>query len=62
MVAGGDFVARPKKPEGEQHVRLSTSLPPDLFDRLCKFCQKEDVSIAWVARRAITEWLEKHGG
>lgn len=55
-------MARPKKPDNEQHVRLSTSLPPDLFDRLCKFCQKEDVSIAWVARRAIQEWLEKHGG
>lgn len=59
---GGEDMARPKKPQGEKHEKVSISFDPDQLALLEKYCQKEERSMAWVVRKALAEWLPKHMG
>ena len=40
--------------------RLTVSLTGPDYDRLNALADKEDVSVSWVIRRAINEYLAKH--
>lgn len=51
----------PKKPDSEKAIRINTSLPPDLYKRVEKFCNQEERSYAWIVQKALTEYLEKRG-
>ena len=45
----------------EKVVKFSCSLPPDVYDRLEKYCQDEERSKAWALSKAIIPWLEERG-
>jgi len=47
--------ARKKKP-----ARISVSLPDDEYVEMSSLSDKHDVSVAWLARQAIAEFLERH--
>lgn len=59
--SGGDSKMPPKKPDSEKAIRINTSLPPDLYKRVEKFCNEEERSYAWIVQKALTEYLEKRG-
>ncbi|GAB2209093.1 hypothetical protein ROS1_59110 [Roseibium sp. ROS1] len=40
--------------------RLSVSLTGSDYDALAALADKDDVSVSWVVRRAIDEYLENH--
>jgi predicted transcriptional regulator len=45
-----------KKPS--QTVRLSVTLPQNLHDNLESLAEKQDVSLAWVMRKAAEQYVE----
>lgn len=45
----------------EHFVKFSCTLPPDIYERLDKFCQDEERSKAWALTKAIIPWLEERG-
>jgi predicted transcriptional regulator len=51
----------PKKPESEKAIRINTSLDPELYERVSRFCNQEERSYAWVVKKALIEYLEKRG-
>lgn len=51
----------PKKPDSEKAIRINTSLPPELYKRVAKFCSEEDRSYAWIVQKALIEYLDKRG-
>jgi predicted transcriptional regulator len=38
---------------------IATKLPKDLGDRLRQLAKQEELSVSWLARRAIREYLER---
>ena len=42
-------------------VPFSTSLPPELYDRLEKYCADEERAKAWVITKAVDLWLTGKG-
>lgn len=54
-------MAYPKKAEEDKAVKQNFSLPPQLLERLIKFCQKDERSMSWVVQKALDEWLGKKG-
>lgn len=54
-------MAFPKKAPEERHVKQTISLPPQLLDRLIKFCQSEERTMSWVIQKALDEWLKNRG-
>lgn len=42
-------------------VKFSMSLPPDLYERLQRYCDDEERDKAWVVRKAIEPWLTEKG-
>ncbi|WP_081455404.1 ribbon-helix-helix protein, CopG family [Roseibium aggregatum] len=42
-----------------QHSRLTVSLDEDAYKQVCDIATRNDVSAAWVIRRAVKEFLEK---
>ena len=58
--SGGDAMP-PKKPDSEKAIRINTSLPPELYKRVAKFCSEEDRSYAWIVQKALIEYLDKRG-
>ena len=40
--------------------RLTVSLTNDYYDTLNALAEKDEVSLSWVVRRAIDEYLRKH--
>jgi hypothetical protein len=49
------IAARKKKP-----ARISVSLPDAEYVEISALSDKHDVSVAWLARQAIAEFLERH--
>jgi len=41
--------------------RLTVSLTDSDYDALSVLAEKDDVSVSWVVRRAIVEYLDNHG-
>ena len=42
-------------------VKFSTSLPPDLYERLEKFCEDDERDKAWAIKKALEQWLTGKG-
>lgn len=42
-------------------VGFSTSLPPDVYARLEKYCEDEERAKAWVISKAVDLWLTGKG-
>ena len=42
-------------------IKFSTSLPPDIYDRLEKFCEVDERDKAWVIKHAVDDWLKGRG-
>lgn len=53
-------MARPPKPEEEKNFKQSISFSPELFEKVCEYCQKHQRSISWVVRQALAQFLEAH--
>jgi predicted transcriptional regulator len=53
-------MARPKGRRLEK--RFSVSLDPVIYARLERLAAERDVALAWVARRAIAEFVEREAG
>lgn len=54
-------VARQKKEPGQKYVRQNISMEPEQMKQLVEYCQKEERSISWVIRQALTEYLVRNG-
>lgn len=52
-------MARPKK--DRQPARLTVTLDEVDYQRVCSLADKNDVSAAWVIRRAVHYYLERDG-
>lgn len=52
-------MARPKS--SKRSVRLSVSLDEDDHKAVRDMADAMDLSTAWVVRRAVSEFLERHG-
>ena len=44
----------------ESRVRTSVILPQEIHDQLLTLAQENDASVAWVIRKAVTEFLSKN--
>ena len=51
-------MAKKKLPE-EKYIRQNISMEPDQLQRLMKFCQKEERSMSWVIRQALTVYMQQ---
>lgn len=51
---------RPKRPEEEHSFKVSVSFFPDDYHAVIHYCETHERTLAWVVRRAVREWLEKH--
>lgn len=47
-----------KKP---QVVKFSMSLPPDLYERLVKYCESDEREKSYAIRKALEPWLAERG-
>ena len=54
-------MAREKRPEEEHCQKVSISFEPKQFEQLLDYCQKEERSMAWCIRKALTAWLAERG-
>lgn len=43
--------------ESKKAARLSVSLDEDIYADLCEIARQEDVSVAWVVRRAVNNLI-----
>ena len=50
-----------KKTNEEKFIRTSFTLPPELYKRLERYCQKEERAISWCIQKALDKWLEERG-
>jgi Ribbon-helix-helix protein, copG family. len=50
-------MARPKK--DRQPARLTVTLDENDYQRVCSLADQNDVSAAWVIRRAVHDYLER---
>ena len=55
---GRPRMGEPKKPSV---IKFSTSLPPDLYERLSRYCEDEERDKAWVIKKALDPWLTEKG-
>lgn len=51
---------RAKRPESEHNQAVSISFEPEQLQALLSYCQRNERTMAWVIRKALAEWLEKH--
>lgn len=52
-------MARPKS--ARRTVRLSVTLDEDDYKVVREMAEAMDLSTAWIVRRAVTEFIERHG-
>lgn len=56
---------RPRKgntePKAPAYVKFSTSLPPDIYERLQRYCDDEEREKAWCLKKAVDLWLKEKG-
>lgn len=59
-------MARPRKGEEQQAVRLQIRVTPAVADRLCRLSLKMDESVysltGKIVNRVVTQWIQEHGG
>ncbi len=51
----------PRPKSNKRVARLSVSLDQDDHATLKRMAEKLDLSTAWVVRRAVSEFIDKHG-
>lgn len=51
----------PKKRPEDLCERINVSLPPALMKKLISYCQKEERSMSWVAKKALEQYLAEKG-
>ena len=56
-LSGGTELSRNKGPKDTSNVRFSVSVPRPLHDELERTAKQNDASIAWVVRKAVTQYL-----
>ena len=49
------------EPSKPKVIKFSTSLPPDIYARIEKYCEDEERDKAWVIKHAVDEWLKGKG-
>ena len=48
------------RPKGKKDaVRFSVSLDPQLYAKLLRIAESNDVSLSWTVRRAVSEFVER---
>lgn len=47
-------------PEEQKAQKVSISFEPQQLKEVLEYCQRNERSIAWVIRKALSEWLPKH--
>lgn len=52
------FMARPRL--NKKIVRTSVSLDEQMFNEVALLAAQNDVSVAWLVRKAVAELLERH--
>jgi hypothetical protein len=51
---------RPTHHKSRRAVTKTISLDPTVHDRAQAVAQAADLSLSWIARTAIREWLDRH--
>lgn len=51
----------PRSRRKKEAVRMSVSLDAQLYARLSVYAADNDVSLAWAVRRAVSDFVERHG-
>ena len=54
-------MARQKKEPEQKYIRQNVSMEPEQMKQLIKYCQREDRSISWVIRQALSEYWVRNG-
>lgn len=52
------FILPEKKPNNSK--RITVNITEELESKLASHCNKEEVKMAWVLRKALTEYLDKN--
>lgn len=42
-------------------VKFSTSLPPDIYERLDRYCKAEERDKSYALKKALDPWLKERG-
>lgn len=50
-----------RKPEGASSVRALISFPPDIYEVLKQLARQKKVSLAWVVRDAVEQYVAEQG-
>ena len=45
----------------DKHIPFGTSMPPDLLDRVDRFCKDDERSRSWVIQKAVDLFLKEKG-
>lgn len=48
-------------PARERVIKFSTSLPPDIYARLEKFCEADERDKSFAIKKALDVWLKERG-
>lgn len=51
---------RKKKPDNEKYIRQDISVEPKQMERLLTYCRREDRTISWVIRQALTLFFKNN--
>ena len=51
-------MAYPKKSDEDKYLRINVTMPPELQDRLIRYCQEEEWTMSWCVQKALDEWLK----
>jgi hypothetical protein len=43
------------------HIPFGTSMPPDLLERLDRYCKEDERSRSWAIQKAVDTWLKGKG-
>lgn len=52
---------RPRKGEEKKFIKFGISLPPDIYERLQKYCDDEEREKSWVLKKSVDVWLREKG-
>ena len=55
---GRPRLGAPSKP---RVIKFSTSLPPDVYERIERYCADEERDKSWVIKKAVDVWLTEKG-
>lgn len=55
---GRPLLGTPPEPRYE---RLNLTIPPDINERLNKYCEDEERARSWVTQKALDAWLKERG-